>query len=142
MAELTGKQKAFADEYIRTGNAEQSAIKAGYNARGNTTKLMKNTTITTYITRRAEAQRIAEDKAIAKSVDSGVIADMIEIKRFWRDMMYNQDVKPTDRIKASELIAKTHGAFIERTETTTIDLTKSLTAEQRKARLAELMNKR
>ncbi|MCT3429445.1 terminase small subunit [Limosilactobacillus fermentum] len=30
---LTAKQKLFADEYIKSGNATQSAIKAGYNVR-------------------------------------------------------------------------------------------------------------
>jgi len=30
---LTPKQKKFADEYIKTGNATQSAIEAGYSKR-------------------------------------------------------------------------------------------------------------
>ncbi|WP_091610738.1 terminase small subunit [Marinococcus luteus] len=34
--QLTPKQKKFADEYIITGNAEESARQAGYSARGNT----------------------------------------------------------------------------------------------------------
>lgn len=33
MRKLTPKQKKFADEYIRTGNARQSAITAGYSER-------------------------------------------------------------------------------------------------------------
>lgn len=43
---LTIKQKRFADEYIISGNATQSAIKAGYSkkyAATNTDKLLKNT---------------------------------------------------------------------------------------------------
>lgn len=49
---LTSKQKKFADEYIATGNAEESARQAGYSARGNTSKLLQNTTIKTYIDER------------------------------------------------------------------------------------------
>ena len=130
MAGITAKQVMFANEFIKTGNAEASAKKAGYNARGNTTKLLHNTTIATYI----------KDKN--KKLEKSTIADMEEIKQFWSDMVRDKEIKPTDRLKASELIGKTNGAFIDKVESTTIDLTKTMTNEQRKTRLAELMNKR
>ncbi|MDY5164573.1 terminase small subunit [Leuconostoc falkenbergense] len=49
---LTPKQKRFADEYIKTGNATQSAIEAGYSkkyANTNAPKLLQNTTLKQYI---------------------------------------------------------------------------------------------
>nr|DAM05959.1 MAG TPA: Terminase small subunit [Caudoviricetes sp.] len=49
---LTPKQKKFADEYIKTGNATQSAIEAGYSkkyANTNAPKLLQNTTLMQYI---------------------------------------------------------------------------------------------
>lgn len=49
---LTPKQKKFADNYIKTGNATKSAISAGYSnkyAHTNATKLLQNTTIKSYI---------------------------------------------------------------------------------------------
>lgn len=49
---LNPRQLAFADEYIITGNATQSAIKAGYSekyANTNASKLLQNTTIKSYI---------------------------------------------------------------------------------------------
>ena len=52
---LTEKQKRFADEYIQSGNATQSAIKAGYSqkyANTNVSKLLQNTTIKSYIDER------------------------------------------------------------------------------------------
>ena len=52
MKSLTLKQKQFADEYIRTGNAYQSAVNAGYSvsyARGNAIKLLENVSINQYI---------------------------------------------------------------------------------------------
>lgn len=57
---LTPKQKAFADEYIICGNAEESARKAGYSekyARGNAHKLVANSCISEYI---AEKQSLIE----------------------------------------------------------------------------------
>ena len=52
MKKLTPKQKAFADEYIKSGNAYQSAIKAGYShkyANNNISKLLGNVGIKAYI---------------------------------------------------------------------------------------------
>ena len=52
MEKLSIKQKRFADEYIISGNATQSAIIAGYSkkyAATNTDKLLKNTNIKNYI---------------------------------------------------------------------------------------------
>lgn len=49
---LTEKQKRFCDEYIISGNATQSAIKAGYSNKytnSNAFKLLQNPTIKTYI---------------------------------------------------------------------------------------------
>lgn len=57
---LTPKQKAFADEYMICGNAEESARKAGYSekyARGNAHKLVANSGISAYI---AEKQSLIE----------------------------------------------------------------------------------
>ena len=59
---MTPKQKKFADEYIATGNATQSAIKAGYSknyANTNASKLLQNTTIESYIDTRLK--EIAKD---------------------------------------------------------------------------------
>jgi|SRR5690606_18556389 len=62
---LTPKQKAFADYYIETGNAEESAIKAGYSegyARGNAHKLVANSCIKRYIDERMK--KIASERII------------------------------------------------------------------------------
>lgn len=103
---LTQKQKKFADYYIKTGNAEESAKRAGYNARGNTTKLLQNTTISDYI------------KKVNEKIDDEKIADMKEVKMFWSEAMRNVNSELKDRLKASELIAKTNGAFLDKVEVT------------------------
>ena len=58
MAGLTLKQQKFCDEYIISGNVEQSAFSAGYSrsyARGNSHKLLANVSMKSYI-----AERMAE----------------------------------------------------------------------------------
>ena len=42
---LTEKQKRFADEYIKSGNATQAAIKAGYSKRTARTIAQQNLTL-------------------------------------------------------------------------------------------------
>lgn len=110
MDKLTEKQKRFADYYIETGNAEESARRAGYNARGNTTKLLHNTTIKKYIEERN------------KKLESNTIANMVEVKEFWTNFLRSENIEPKDRLKASEFIAKTNGAFLDRVEQTNIEI--------------------
>lgn len=101
---LTEKQQKFVDYYLASGNAEEAARKAGYNARGNTTKLLQNTTI----------QQAIEERN--KSLVSDRIANMEEVKQFWTDTMRNDNAKLLERLKASEYIAKTNAAFIDKVE--------------------------
>lgn len=100
----TEKQKRFADYYLASGNAEEAARKAGYNARGNTTKLLQNTTIRKYIDERN------------RQLESDRIANMEEVKQFWTNTLRNDENDMKDRLKASEYIAKTNAAFIDRHE--------------------------
>ncbi|MGR8826856.1 terminase small subunit [Leuconostoc citreum] len=54
---LTPKQKQFADEYIKTGNAMQSAITAGYSkeyAKARSSKMSENVGIKSYIEKRMD----------------------------------------------------------------------------------------
>jgi phage terminase small subunit len=101
---LTEKQQRFVDYYLASGNAEDAAKKAGYNARGNTTKLLQNTTI---------QQAIKERN---KTIESHRIADMKEVKEFWTNLLRDNQADARDRLKASEYIAKTNAAFIEKRE--------------------------
>lgn len=64
---LTEKQKKFVDYYLETGNAEESAKRAGYSARGNTTKLLQNTTILSYLDKR---HKEIADKRIMKAQEA------------------------------------------------------------------------
>ena len=104
MAKLTLKQKKFADLYMKTGNAELAAKEAGYSARGNTTKILQSTTIGNYIKERNE------------KLDKKTIADMQEIKEYWTNILRKDAKGEKGGLKASEYIAKTNAAFIDRVD--------------------------
>lgn len=105
---LTEKQKRFCDEYIKTGNAKQSYMLA-YNAdakvsEANSSRLLSNAKIVEYIAK------------VNTEIREVTIADMKEVKQFWSDILRDKLQTPAARLKASEYIAKTNGAFIERVE--------------------------
>lgn len=125
---MTVKQKKFADEYIISGNATQSAIKAGYSknyANTNANKLLQNTTIKSYIDERLKE---LEDKAIAKQNE--VLQYLTAIMRgeekeqtiiFTGDFsqtITDIDVSAKDRIKAAELLGKRYGTWTDKVDVT------------------------
>ena len=84
------------------GNAEKSCIMAGYSeryARGNAYKIVARSGVQKYI---QYLQSLTQDEKIAT---------IKEIQTFWTDLMLNGEVKTSDRIRASELLAKSQGAF-------------------------------
>jgi len=67
--------------------------------------------------------RLEELRAI---VISPAIADRDERLRMWSEMARDNDLKPIDRLRASELLAKAEGDFIQRVETAGITATVAL----------------
>lgn len=125
---MTVKQKRFADEYIISGNATQSAIKAGYSknyANTNANKLLQNTTIKSYIDERLKE---LEDKAIAKQNE--VLQYLTAIMRGeekeqtiistgdFSQTITDIDVSAKDRIKAAELLGKRYGTWTDKVDVT------------------------
>jgi phage terminase small subunit len=105
------RQKRFADLYIQTGNASESYQRAGYKAKGNVaeaaaSRLLRNVKVIKYIAERN------------KQLESDRIANMEEVKTFWTNTMRNGEADLKDRLKASEYIAKTNAAFIEKQQIT------------------------
>ena len=129
MKKLTIKQKKFADEYIKTGNAYQSAINAGYseNYAKNATKFLleNNGQISSYIEERM------------KELESATIADQTEILQFLTRIVRDEEredvlvnvgnfeqkiqsmkVSAKDRIKAAELLGKRYGSWTDKVDMT------------------------
>lgn len=71
---LTAKQRLFADEYIKSGNAMQSAIKAGYSekyAKARSAQMLENVGIKSYIDAKMaeiESYKIADAKEAMQAI--------------------------------------------------------------------------
>lgn len=123
---LTLKQQRFADEYIISGNATQSAIEAGYSkkyANTNASKLLQNTTIKRYIDEQLEIlknERVADQQEVLEYLTSIVRGEQTE--QTLRGVgegaqeIDNIDVSAKDRIKAAELLGKRYGIWTDKTE--------------------------
>lgn len=104
---LTPKQQAFADYYIQTGNATEAAIQAGYSEKTAKQTGYENLT-------KPYIQQYIEEKQ--KELESNRLADITEVREFWTEAMRNPDNSMKDRLKASEMIARTSGAFLDKVE--------------------------
>lgn len=107
MLKLTKKQKLFCEYYKSTHNATDSAIKAGYSkktAYAIGSKLLKEVKIQEYL------------NSITKNSDTTRIMDIQQIQEFWASVVNDKKAKLSDRLKASEYIAKSCAAFITKTE--------------------------
>lgn len=143
MTKMTLKQQRFADEYIITGNATQSAIKAGYSQK--TARVIANENLTKpyikeYIEKRMEElqdEKILTQKQIlvmlseiasGKASETVVVtlkkAELIKDPATGKSLkVYNEvaetvDVptKNSDRNKALELLGKRYKLWTEKVE--------------------------
>ena len=103
---LTQKQKLFADEYIKSGNAMQSAIKAGYSekyAKSSSAKMLENVGIKSYIDAKMaeiESHKIADAKeamqaitAIARGETNEIQAQLNPLTGEWEKTEVPADLK-------------------------------------------------
>lgn len=131
MTELNIKQQRFADEYIKSGNATDAYVKAGYSknkANTNATKLLQNTTIKNYIKKRIEQAQeeslmsVTEALAISASIARGEpqqayskrydhLTDVID-----RETTYTITPDFEERQRSIDHIFKVHGAYLDRKE--------------------------
>lgn len=127
MKKLTIKQNKFADEYIKTGNAYQSALNAGYseNYAKNATKFLleNNGQISSYIEERMkklESKTIANQTEILQFLTRIVRGEekeevLVNVGNFEQE---KQEIKISakDRIKAAELLGKRYGSWTDKQE--------------------------
>lgn len=123
---LTIKQKKFADEYIKTGNAYRSAKSAGYSenyAKGNVIRLLENERVKAYIDQKMkelEDSKIADAKEVLElltSIARGEVteqATLLSGNGMQELVPKNADIK--DRIRAAELIGRRYALFTDKME--------------------------
>ena len=130
MSILNDRQRAFADFYIESLNAEQSAIKAGYSkkyARGNAHKLVANSCIKNYIDekmKQIESNRIAKAEEVlaflSASLRGEVLEEVVSTKSDGaggiEPIILKKQLSAKDRIKAAELLGKRYALFTEKVD--------------------------
>lgn len=116
--ELNVRQKKFDEYYAQSGNAEQSAINAGYSekyARGNAHKLVAISCISEYI---KELSDKLKDERIISAKDRQVILS---------DIAKSKAEETPDRIRAIDTLNKMTGEYLNK-----VEISGTLEAEQSK----------
>lgn len=110
MKDLTPKQKAFADEYLKCGNATEAAKRAGYKERSAQQIGAENLSKPVIIAYISERQ---------KQIDDSRIADAAEVQRFYSSVLrgeikdqFGLEASLDTRMAAGRELMKRH----ERTE--------------------------
>jgi len=104
---LTERQRRFVEAYTgeAQGNASKAAKLAGYpHADVQGTRMLGNVRI-----------RAAIEQARAPRTESAILT-RAERQELLTQFANDRNVKPTDRIRAVEILGKMHGDFIERIE--------------------------
>lgn len=109
---LTEKERIFADEYIKTTNATQSAIKAGYAEKSASSKgsqLLRKVKVRKYI------------DSVMEKRSKNTIATADEVLEYLTNVMngeekdaFGLDISIADRTKAAELLGKRHMLFTDK----------------------------
>jgi phage terminase small subunit len=114
---LNGKQQLFADYYIETLNATQSAIKAGYSektAYSQGQRLLKHVEIKDYIEgimEKKDSERIASQDEILEILTKIIRGEETEELYTMSGDKINKKPKISDRLKAIELLGKRYNLF-------------------------------
>ncbi|MGU8470236.1 terminase small subunit [Clostridium perfringens] len=127
---LTPKQKAFAEYYIETGNATESAIKAGYSkktARVIGQENLLKPALKSYIDEKMkelESKRIAKAEEVLEyltRVLRGEETEQVVVTENIGDFMseakvIDKEISAKDKIKAAELLGKRYRLFTDKIE--------------------------
>ena len=121
---LNKRQRKFCDEYLRTMNAKQSAISAGYSPKTAETQgstLLCNQKVKAYLKLRLEelsSEKIAKAQEVLENLTSIIRGETTEENAFI-DKMGNEKIvvtktKTKDRLKALELLGKYYRLYTEK----------------------------
>ena len=126
MSKLNEKQKAFADYYIESLNAYESAKRAGYSeayAKSQSYKLLENVGIKSYIEERMESKdnyRIASQDEILQiltDIARGITEEeVVQFSQLGEELRTTRKPTIKDRMKASELLGKRYRMWIDKVE--------------------------
>ena len=131
---LNERQKAFADYYLESLNAYESAIRAGYSeayAKSQSYKLLENVGIKNYIDERMaskEDYRIASQDEILQiltDIARGITEEeVVQFSQLGEELRTTRKPTIKDRMKASELLGKRYRLFVDKAE---LEITEPIT---------------
>ena len=104
-SKLTPKQRLFVQYYC--GNATDAARKAGYKGNDNTLSIVGFENL-----RKPNVQ--AAIQARQEIEERPKVANRQDRQKFWSEVMSSAEVDMKDRLKASELLGKSEGDFLDR----------------------------
>lgn len=108
---LTPKQERWIDEYIKCNDFTTASRNAGYNGNNNTLKAIGYQNSLKF--KELINKRRVE---LSKDIKKNTIASLEDIFEFWTNVFSDESIKDSDRLKASELLAKAKGGFVEKVE--------------------------
>lgn len=114
---LTPKQERWIDEYIITNDYTTASRNAGYNGANNDRLRSIGYQNSLKFKELIEKRR----KELTSEIKNNSIATLDEIFTFWTKMYNDPTVSNRDKLKASELLAKAKGGFIEKVEVKQVD---------------------
>ncbi|RMC49597.1 terminase small subunit [Lactobacillus sp. ESL0228] len=115
MSELRGKQRKFADNYIKSGNATAAYVNAGYKvrsnetARANASRLLTNANVKAYIEKRLkqlESAKLATAQETLEYLTSVMRGEQTETVVTAKGLYRNVEVSAKDRITAAKKLLK------------------------------------
>jgi phage terminase small subunit len=129
VSKLNDRQRAFADYYIESLNAFESAIKAGYSenyAKSRSYELLENVGIKAYIDERMkeiESNRIAKAEEVLAFLSASLRGEILEevvstetIDGMIKPVILKKQISIKDRLKAAELLGKRYRMWTDKVE--------------------------
>ena len=112
---MNDRQRAFCQYYAADPDGTAAAIKAGYSKRTAAAIASENL---------RKPELLDYIKQLQAEAEAARVADLVEVKRFWTATMRDEEQRVEFRLKASELLAKSSGEFVQR-----VDLTAQVEAQ-------------
>ena len=113
---LTPKQERWIDEYIKCNDYTTASRNAGYGGNNDNLRAMG------YQNSLKFKELINERRQeLSKEIKKSTVASLEDIFEYWTNVFNDPNVSNKDRLKASELLAKAKGGFIEKVEVKKVD---------------------
>ena len=119
---MTERQNRFVDEFLKTGNASESARRAGYSAKSakvTGAKLLANANLSAAVDERLKemaSERIAETQEVLEHLTAVMRGEVVEEVVTPGGKKIPVHVRESDRLKAADMILKVRGEYREKVE--------------------------